>query len=325
MTALCGLATSATLLFFARMGVGAAEGGGVAPSQALVAEYFSPPRRSLPFAILGSAPKMGTAIALAAGGWVAASYGWRAAFYAMGALAVPIAILGFLVLREPQGRPEVGDHAKSTFRSEMKALLAKRSFVYAVVGTTIAGLFSNGPIIFIPSFMARTMDMDLAQIGARYGLASTIGGLMAIFVGGVLANRMAGYGIRLLFLFPTITTLLNAGVAYMAFSASSPTVFLVLITVFIAIAWGSLPPIFAAIQHVCGSSRRALASAVMAASVNLVGLTLGTLLTGAISDAYSWAGEDSLKYAILTMTVVLPGGAIFLFLASRHVRADAQE
>ena len=41
-TALCGTATSFGQLFFFRLGVGVGEAGGVAPSYALIADYFPP-------------------------------------------------------------------------------------------------------------------------------------------------------------------------------------------------------------------------------------------------------------------------------------------
>ena len=41
-TALCGLATSYSQMFFFRLGVGVGEAGGVAPSYALIADYFPP-------------------------------------------------------------------------------------------------------------------------------------------------------------------------------------------------------------------------------------------------------------------------------------------
>ena len=45
-TALCGTATGFGQLFFYRLGVGVGEAGGVAPSYALIADYFPPQRRA---------------------------------------------------------------------------------------------------------------------------------------------------------------------------------------------------------------------------------------------------------------------------------------
>lgn len=50
-TALCGLATGFWQLFAFRLGVGVGEAGGVAPSYAMIADYFQPERRARALAI----------------------------------------------------------------------------------------------------------------------------------------------------------------------------------------------------------------------------------------------------------------------------------
>lgn len=50
-TALCGMAQGYWHLFLARLGVGVGEAGGVAPSYALIADYFPPERRARALAI----------------------------------------------------------------------------------------------------------------------------------------------------------------------------------------------------------------------------------------------------------------------------------
>ena len=50
-TALCGTATGFWQLFLYRVGVGVGEAGGVAPSYALISEYFPPERRARALAI----------------------------------------------------------------------------------------------------------------------------------------------------------------------------------------------------------------------------------------------------------------------------------
>ena len=50
-TALCGVAANYAQLFLFRLGVGVGEAGGVAPSYALIADYFPPHRRARALAI----------------------------------------------------------------------------------------------------------------------------------------------------------------------------------------------------------------------------------------------------------------------------------
>ncbi|HEX8839158.1 MAG TPA: MFS transporter, partial [Sphingomicrobium sp.] len=61
-TGLCGTATSFWQLFMFRMGVGVGEAGGVAPSYALLADYFPPSRRARALAIFSLGVPIGLAL-----------------------------------------------------------------------------------------------------------------------------------------------------------------------------------------------------------------------------------------------------------------------
>ena len=83
-TALCGLATGYWSLFFCRLGVGVGEAGGVAPSYALIADYFPPERRARALALFS----LGVPLGLGGGSFIGARlahlFGWQAAFVIMG-------------------------------------------------------------------------------------------------------------------------------------------------------------------------------------------------------------------------------------------------
>jgi MFS family permease len=68
-TALCGTAAGFTQLFLFRLGVGIGEAGGVAPSVALISDYFPPERRARAIAIY----YLGVPIGLAVGTLIGAS------------------------------------------------------------------------------------------------------------------------------------------------------------------------------------------------------------------------------------------------------------
>ena len=87
-TALCGAAGNFWQLFAARMGVGIGEAGGVAPSYALIADYFTPQRRARALAIFSLGIPIGSAIGLYFGGWIATVLNWRWAFVLIGLAAV---------------------------------------------------------------------------------------------------------------------------------------------------------------------------------------------------------------------------------------------
>ncbi len=84
-----------------------------------------------------------------------------------------------------------------------------------------------------------------------------------------------------------------------------------------------LAPALAISHTLVPPAMRALTSAVLLFVFNMVGLGLGPLTVGLLSDFYvAYFGEDSLRYAMLT-AVALGSPAVVLFLlAARHLRAD---
>src|SRR3569623_1600933 len=72
-TALCGTAHGYWQLFLYRLGVGVGEAGGVAPSYALIADYFPPRRRARALAIFSLGIPIGLSAGTLMGAYIAAA------------------------------------------------------------------------------------------------------------------------------------------------------------------------------------------------------------------------------------------------------------
>ncbi|HTG38063.1 MFS transporter, partial [Sphingomonas sp.] len=100
-TALCGMATSFWQLFLFRVGVGVGEAGGVAPSYAMIADYFPPEKRARALSIYSLGVPIGLAGGSILGGLIAATVNWRTAFIVVGVAGIVIAPIFRLIVREP--------------------------------------------------------------------------------------------------------------------------------------------------------------------------------------------------------------------------------
>jgi MFS family permease len=84
-----------------------------------------------------------------------------------------------------------------------------------------------------------------------------------------------------------------------------------------------LGPILAISQTLVPPAMRSLTSAVLFFVLNIIGLGLGPLTTGLLSDLYlPHFGEDSLRYAMLTVGLMGSFAVVFFLLAARHLPAD---
>ena len=84
-----------------------------------------------------------------------------------------------------------------------------------------------------------------------------------------------------------------------------------------------LGPVINAVQHLAPAHMRATASALFLFINNLIGLGLGSLLIGALSDALTAQfGDEALRYSILAGTGFYVIAALLMLAASRALARD---
>jgi MFS family permease len=94
-----------------------------------------------------------------------------------------------------------------------------------------------------------------------------------------------------------------------------------LVPIALSLAW--LGPTLSAIQHLVPPDMRALASSLFLFINNLVGLGLGTLVIGRLSDHFiARYGSESLRYAILSGTGFYMISAVLFALAARRLARE---
>ncbi|HCW61400.1 MAG TPA: MFS transporter, partial [Sphingobium sp.] len=108
-TALCGVASSFAQMFLFRIGVGVGEAGGVAPSYAVISDYFPPHQRARALSIYSLGIPLGSAGGVLLGGYIAQAVEWRTAFIVVGLLGILIAPVFRLVVREPARPVQAAD------------------------------------------------------------------------------------------------------------------------------------------------------------------------------------------------------------------------
>lgn len=324
MTAVCGLATNFWQLFLARLGVGVGEAGGVAPAYSLISDYFPPHQRARALAIYSFGIPVGSAIGIVFGGIIASQIDWRTAFFIVGLAGVAIAPLFRMVMVEPiRGGHDGSEGAAAASLGDVLALLIKKpSFWIMSLGAASASMMGYGLFFWLPSFLVRSHGLTLLDASLFYGAILLVGGVIGIWLGGVLADRAgekskAAYARIPAFAFLATIPFYLAGIL----SPSLALAFAVLIMpTALGLVW--LGPILSAIQHLVPANMRATASAIFLFINNLVGIGAGTALLGLLSDALNARfGADALRYSILAGTgFYVVAALLFLTAAPRLAR-----
>jgi predicted MFS family arabinose efflux permease len=325
MTALCGIATSFWQLTLFRIGVGAGEAGAMAPAQSLLADYFPPHQRGKAIAVFMISVTAGNLIGIAGGAWVTQHFGWRAMFFAAGLFGLLLAPLAFWILREPRTSSAVLPVVEP-FRTTIKALATKPSYVMTVAAMALFFGVAFGPMTFLVSFMNRIHGISIGEAGAIAGLCTAVGGLSGSIASGVLTDRLSNKDLRWLAWIPAAGLILTGGLLQAAVLVTPLSAMIALLfcgSFFVAAAY---PPMYTLLHAVCGSARRVTALAAALFIANLVGLALGPLSVGVLSDllATQIGSASGLRYALAIVAAALyPAGLLFAG-AAAHVRTNLE-
>ena len=325
MTALCGFAQNFLQLFLARLGVGVGEAGGVAPAYSLIADYFPSEQRARALAVYSFGIPLGSALGIFFGGLIASLIDWRTAFVAVGIAGIVLAPAFKLLVPEPaRGRYDAtGASARPASIGEVfRVLVTKRSFWGLSLGASASSMMGYGLFFWLPSFFVRSHDLTLLQASLYYASILLVGGIAGIWLGGWAADKFGAKRSNYAKI-PAVAFLFTVPFYIAAVTTSSLTLAFCLFLVPTALGLVWLGPILSAIQHVVPSGMRATASAVFLFVNNLIGIGLGSVALGALSDGLSSRfGDDSLRYAILAGTVFYLVAAGMFLLSARRLERD---
>ncbi|WP_114392380.1 spinster family MFS transporter [Oleisolibacter albus] len=326
-TALCGFATNFWQLFLCRMGVGVGEAGGVAPAYSLIADYFPPQERARALAAYSFGIPLGMAAGVLFGGLIAHAVGWREALIACGLAGVLIAPLFKLTVREPErGRfdpPAAARLPAPSLGEVLRTLAGKRSFWLLAFGASCSSVLGYGLAFWLPSFFARSYGLGLVDLSLYFSSIILAGGLIGVWMGGSLADRLGARNRANYARVPAAAFLLS--IPFFGLGVLSPNLtvgfFLFVVPQALALMW--LGPTLSAVQHLVPPGMRATASAIFLFVNNLLGIGFGTWFLGALSDYLGPRyGADSLRYSILYGLVFYLLAAGFYLLASRRLAQD---
>jgi len=323
-TALCGFATGFWQLFLCRMGVGVGEAGGVAPAYSLISDYFPKEQRARALAAYSFGIPIGSALGILFGGLIAHAIDWRAAFIVVGLAGVALAPLFRFVVREPP-REAAATVAPVTSVAGVgiRALLAKPSFWLISLGAAASSVCGYGVAFWLPSFFERSLGMGLVDRSLFLGSMTLVGGVIGVWAGGVLGDRLGRARPAAYLLVPAVAFLLALPCFVLAVQAKELWLafILFLIPTGLNLVW--LGPVITAVQHLVAPAQRSTASACFLFVNNLIGLGLGTWYFGAVSDALTPRyGAESLRYAIYSGLGFYVVSAALFALAARGLKRD---
>lgn len=306
-TVLCGAAQNFTQLFLARVVVGIGEAGCVPAAQSLIAAHYAPAERGRALGIFMSGSSIGTFLGFLLGGLLAAAIGWRIAFVLAGVPGLILALLVLGMVREPP-RP-ASDAAPpllgQSLRAGLRVLRTRAAFRRVAISAGLGAMISYGLGTWLASFFIRYHGLSTAQAGVLLAVAFGLVGMFGIVAGGWLGDRAARRDAR------GYAWVAAAGLAvatpcyWLAFAATDLTLAIAALVPAVAASHAISAPAFAIVHGVVSDDTRGTGVALFMFVGNVLGIGLGALAIGALSDAFAGAaGENALRYSLLAIVSI---------------------
>ncbi len=341
-TALCATAGNFWQLIIFRIGVGVGEAGCTPPAHSLIVDYTPKEKRASALAFYSMGTPIGGLLGLVIGGLVADAYGWRAAFLVAGVPGLLFAALALFTLKEP--RKILAQHsaqvtaASATFGETLKYLSKRNTFWFIAFAAAIKAFIGYGHAPFTASFFLRNHTEEIGALADRFnlgpvgflglalGLISGTAGAIGSYVGGWIADKYGRSDLRAYMVAPAIASLVTIPVYITAVSIDSAAIalWILAINAFLGTLWYG--PVYGTGQSVVPPHMRATASALLLFIINLVGLGLGPLAVGILSDVFNksmgMGPAEGIRWALIVSALFGLVSFACFWLARRTIRED---
>jgi MFS family permease len=331
-------------LLLIRIVVAVGEAGCIPPAHSLIADYF--PRAERPRAV--ARYRLGLSFASVLGfagvGWLNEFVGWRVLFVLLGLPGLALAGLAWFTLSEPRRRgrshaaslplavvlngpkvPAISMSAPPSLKEVALTLWENATFRHLLLMQSVASFFGWGMTQWQPTFFVRSFGLQTGEIGIWFALVAGACGMLGIYLGGEVVSRYAKQNERLQLQGAAVlcaclglvsSLIYLAPNQYMAYGCIGVT------TVGFGMTTG---PFFAMIQTLVPERMRAVSVALVYLAANLIGMGLGPLAAGGLSDALRpTLGEESLRYALLALCPGYVWAGWHYWRASKTVTRDVQ-
>lgn len=321
-TALCAITGNFIQLFMARLLIGVGEAGYAPGGNAMISGLFPVEKRSKMIGIWNASIPLGTAIGVALGGIIATRLGWKHAFGLVAFPGLIVAILFLFVKDYKTVDLSFIDKSNKKIKMErkdmIKEFLAKPSIIYSYFGIAAVVFVTTSLLTWLATYFRITREMPQDKAGTMASSIMVLA-LVGAPLGGIMIDRWRRTQINARLLLPAISTLVSAGLLFIALFLFSGTVqYIILlimgITIMIFISGAS-----AVTQDVVHPGLRATSYAIAVIVQHLLGSSLAPIVVGKIYDL------SNIKTALSIQPFILIIGAILFYLGSKHYEKDMEK
>ncbi|MCL6246546.1 MFS transporter [Acinetobacter sp. ANC 4945] len=315
----CAIAESYEHMLFARFLVGVGEAAYGSVGIAVVVAVFPRDMRATLASSFMAGGVFGSFLGMALGGVLAQHFGWRWAFGGMAIFGLILATLYPILVKEKKigtiPKEELAKQKKETQKNHLRTIYSSRSVIATYIASGLQLFVGGSVIVWFPSYLNRYYGMATDKAGvlaAVIVLSSAVGTILC----GMLCDRLGKDRPDRKVTLAIIYCLLGCILLSIAFALPTGTAQLVMIALGMFMALGTNGPSSAMVANLTHNAVHSTAFATLTLANNFLGLALGPLVIGKLSDVIG------LHHAFQVMPAVSILSAAVFFYAKRHYLKD---
>ncbi len=338
-TAISGAARSFFHIGVARLFVGVGEACLTPAAMSMLSDKFPPLKRGFASGIYYLGVPLGAGASYVVADVLGQSVGWRNCFYILGGLGLAL-MLPLLLIKDPiRGQVDrLGSTANHTSAGEqslsgqkqhedMRFVESLKAFIGIVKQTpALAWALAGAVFLHLPiggaqhvvNWFERERDFtDLSIYGGLFIVFGTLGAVLGGSLSDWFHKRFNGGRLRFLAIFMLCMAPLTLG--YRLVDASSPFFYLGMCAGFVSFT-AFYGPVFSTVQDLSPPRMRGLTTAMLILLMNLLGLGLGALFVGVLSDLFqTMLFQEPLTWALISVDLFGALSVISFWIGSKHL------
>ena len=245
-------------------------------------------------------------------------------------LSLAVALLLRLTVQEPpRGYSDsvggvIRKHQTPGMWEACRYLCTRRSFMHMSLAAALHAVVWYAGSTWNASFFMRSHGMNTAEAGSYLAIFALIGAL-GTFAGGFLSDRLSEKkGDKRWYMWvPGIACFVMVPFQFLSYLAPDMRVVIPSFTVMVILAAMFFGPSFAVAQALATVRMRAVSTSILLFVQTLIGLGLGPLFAGMISDHLQpTVGAPSLSYGLVIVGLANIWAAVHYYLGGRSFRED---
>ena len=331
MTAFTGIAKNFTHLIVARALIGVGESALTPNSISMLSDVYDQSKRGTASAIYYLGIPLGVGFGMLIAAYFGPMVGWRTVFISLGIIGMILGAITYFLIEPIRGKLDLSiqnDHKIMSIREIISltksTLYTSKSLTFVIIGS----IFLHIPLgagNFEVLWAVNERGFSSSEYNSLFGIFFILGGSVGAILGGVLSDKLSHYFKGGVMSFLTISYLILTPLT-ISYRFVEPDTFIFYFTLFfislnVTFFYG---PVFASVQALTPVKIRSTMVAIFILGVNIIGMGVGSFVTGYLVDYVFNNSAAPYTYSLITIGATGIISIICFYISGYSYKKDTQ-